>query len=242
MGHGQWEGGSNKGLEGPLQEFLGSLARSKHNIPEGNVLGVPLHPHCLRFRDQYMRLEGPLWTAAAPSLLVISEIQGSWPECRGIAFGIYQLEGVDQCSRGCPGDARFWGGLSCSERPLMASGTPWAPLRMRQSPALLTCQSLWPGTGQPGLTLVALPLLSRNLTWLSVANGHIPYASSQRPHQLALTYLLGLCVQSLLCQTPCHAHALPLTEKVFSFFHHPIRTEERSPVPRGHFSLKAKDL
>lgn len=76
--------------------------------------------------------------------------------------------GCNQSSRGCLGDVRFWGGLSCSERPPMASGTPGAHLRMKQSSALLTCQSLWPGTEQPGLTLLALSCLETSLgsLWL----------------------------------------------------------------------------
>lgn len=158
-------------------------------------------------------------------------------ECRGITFGIDRLEGTDQCSRGCPGGARFWGGLSCSESPRMASGVPGARLRMNESSALLTCQSRWPGT-EHRLTPLALLLPSGNLTWPMFT--HKPYPSSQRPRLPALTYLLRLCIQPLLCQTPGHAHAIPLTENVFSFFHRPVRSRECSTVPRGHFSLKAK--
>ncbi|XP_047594299.1 uncharacterized protein LOC125105157 isoform X2 [Lutra lutra] len=86
-GHRQWEEGRNKGLEGPPQELPGSLARSEHDIPESKVLRVLLHPHCLRLQDQYMRLEGPLWRATAPSSLVISETQGPWRRAGGEILG-----------------------------------------------------------------------------------------------------------------------------------------------------------
>lgn len=51
---------------------------------------------------------------------------------------------------------------------------PWAHLRMKQSSVLLTYQSLQPGTKLVGLTVAALPLQLRDLTWLSAASAHIP--------------------------------------------------------------------
>lgn len=57
---------------------------------------------------------------------------------------------------------------------------PRAHLRMKQSSVLLTCQSLPPGTKRAGLTVAALPLQLRDLTWLSAASAHIPYAHKGR--------------------------------------------------------------
>lgn len=78
MGRGKEQGSRRTSPRAP-----GKLARSEHDIPESNVLGVLLHPHCPRLQDQYMRLEGPLGTATAPSLMVISETQGPWRRAGG---------------------------------------------------------------------------------------------------------------------------------------------------------------
>ena len=87
--------GTNKGLEGPPQQFPGSLARSKCDIPEGHVLGVFLH-HPLP------KILGPIHeTGRAPvdscSPFIAGDLRdsGTLVEYREIASGICQLEGVD---------------------------------------------------------------------------------------------------------------------------------------------------
>lgn len=103
-----------------------------------------------------------------------------WDSCR--------MEGV-----GWPRDATFWGGLSCCDKTLVASGSPGAHLRKNKSSATPTRHAFWPGTKPPGPTLLELLLLTSNLPWVSAANVHIPSSSTPRPRQLSLTYLLRLC-------------------------------------------------
>lgn len=84
-----------------LQMFPGGLAKSKgmlQDLPEGDALGVVLDPLCLRFLGWHRSREGPLWTAAAPPLLVPQGSETSWsaggwpsqrPSCR--------MQGGDEC-------------------------------------------------------------------------------------------------------------------------------------------------
>lgn len=137
---------------------------------------------------------------------------------RGRDSGIYQLEGVDQCFGGCPGDARSWGDLSCSEGPQMASGTN-ATGTSKNEGKLCLARLPKPLAGHKAGRAHRVGTASPAERSYLALSGQCPHTlSSQGPRSwLALACLPGLCTQSLLCQPPRHAHAIPSTENVFLF-------------------------